>query len=99
LNGNYFPSYEIVNDELRDYRFFKEDLVHPNQLAIDYIWDKFKSCFMDVNTNMIIEEVVSIRRMMQHKTLYPNSIENKKFQDKIEQKKNAINLILPNIKW
>src|ERR1700741_453436 len=40
-NCFYFPAYEIVNDELRDYRFFKEDLVHPNEMAINYVWEKF----------------------------------------------------------
>jgi len=44
---HYFPSYEIVMDELRDYRFYKEDMVHPNQLAIDYIWKKFQSIWID----------------------------------------------------
>ncbi|MCO5231694.1 MAG: GSCFA domain-containing protein [Chitinophagales bacterium] len=46
----YFPSYEIVIDELRDYRFFKEDMAHPSTLAINYIWEKWKGAFFDLNT-------------------------------------------------
>lgn len=46
----YFPSYEIVIDELRDYRFFKEDMTHPSPLAINYIWEKWKATFFDVDT-------------------------------------------------
>ncbi len=99
LNVNYFPSYEIVNDELRDYRFFKEDLVHPNQQAIDYVWEKFRNSYMDIKTNVLIDEVMSIRRMLHHKTLYINSAESIKFQEKLKEKINGINMILPNIKW
>jgi hypothetical protein len=44
---HYFPSYEIMMDELRDYRFYEADLIHPNNVAITYIWDRFKSCFFD----------------------------------------------------
>ena len=99
LKENYFPSYEIVNDELRDYRFFKEDLVHPNQQAIDYVWEKFRDSYMDIKTNVLIDEVMSIRRMLHHKTLYINSAESIKFQEKLKEKINGINMILPNIKW
>jgi hypothetical protein len=99
LKENYFPSYEIVNDELRDYRFFKEDLVHPNQQAIDYVWEKFRVSYMDIKTNVLIDEVMSIRKMMHHKTLHPNAVESIRFQEKLKEKLNGINMILPNIKW
>lgn len=99
LNGNYFPSFEIVNDELRDYRFFKDDLVHPNQSAIDYVWEKFRATYMDNQTNLLIDEVFKVKQMLHHKTLYPNSIESKKFQEKINFKKSEILKKLPNMKW
>lgn len=99
LEGEYFPSYEIVNDELRDYRFFKEDLVHPNELAINYVWDKFKVAFMDISTNLLMDEVYQVRKMQNHNVLYPESIESLKFNDKLLRKKESIMNRLPNIKW
>lgn len=99
LEALYFPSFEIINDELRDYRFFKEDLVHPNEQAIQYIWQKFLSTYMDRETANIIDEVVSVRRMEQHKSLYPESIEYQKFLTSIIRKKDELSLKVPNIKW
>jgi hypothetical protein len=99
LKGDYFPSYEIVNDELRDYRFFKEDLVHPNEQAINYVWSKFRNTFMDISANLLIDEVLQIRQMLNHSILYPESIESSNFIHKLNQKKDAIEKILPNIKW
>jgi len=99
LNGSYFPSYEIVMDELRDYRFYKEDLVHPNELAISYVWSKFRSAFMDISANLLIDEVLQVRLMIGHTLLYPESVESSKFNEKLNQKKEAILKILPNIKW
>lgn len=99
LNANYFPSYEIVNDELRDYRFFKEDLVHPNDIAINYVWDKFLNTYIDSTAKELIDDVIQVRRMLEHKTLYPDSNESKKFQTKLTSKKTEINMLLPNIKW
>lgn len=55
-NCVYFPAYEIMTDDLRDYRFYASDLVHPSQEAIDYIWEKFRLTFMDENGNKILEE-------------------------------------------
>lgn len=43
----YFPAYEILNDDLRDYRYYKRDLLHPSEMAIDYVWEKFKEAFLD----------------------------------------------------
>jgi hypothetical protein len=99
LGSMYFPSFEIVNDELRDYRFFKEDLVHPNDQAIHYVWDKFCETYLDENTNLIKDEVIAVRKMEQHKTLYPESVESLKFQEQIKRKKESLNSRVPNIKW
>ncbi len=99
LGGVYFPSFEIVNDELRDYRFFKEDLVHPNEQAIHYVWTKFCETYLDENTNLVKDEVIAIRKMEQHKMLYPESLESLKFQEQIKRKKESLNSRVPNIKW
>lgn len=61
-NCHYFPAYEIVMDELRDYRFFKEDLVHPTEMAVNYVWEKFGETFFNEETqtlNKAIEKVVN----------------------------------------
>lgn len=76
---NYFPSYEIVLDELRDYRFFAEDLIHLNPLGIDYVWDKFKLNYFSESTSKIMDEVVKIQQSLKHKPLNPTGIEHRKF--------------------
>lgn len=66
---SYFPAYEIVMDELRDYRFYESDWVHPNQLATDYIWEKFSEVYFTKETHQIISKVDQIKNAAQHKIL------------------------------
>jgi antirestriction protein len=61
--------------------------------------EEFRDSYMDIKTNVLIDEVMSIRRMLHHNTLYINSAESIKFQEKLKEKINGINMILPNIKW
>jgi hypothetical protein len=72
----YFPSYEIVMDELRDYRFFKEDRVHPTNEAINYVWNRFidVSCLSETRT--LIDEIVAYRKLCGHKTIHTNQTES-----------------------
>lgn len=72
-NTLYFPAFEIVNDELRDYRFFKPDLIHPNEVAEDYIFEKFETVFFDEQTKAINAKVNQIKQNLQHKVQNPNS--------------------------
>lgn len=65
----YFPSYEIVVDELRDYRFYKQDLVHPNEQASTYIWEQICASFFDKRTNMIVSEVEKVRHFLEHRPI------------------------------
>ncbi|MCJ7465505.1 MAG: GSCFA domain-containing protein [Maribacter sp.] len=69
----YFPSYELMIDELRDYRFYKTDMVHPNQLAIDYIWDKFKDVWISEKAFSCMEEVGVIQKGLRHRPFNPKS--------------------------
>ena len=73
MNCSYFPSFEIVMDELRDYRFFKTDNVHPNELAINYVWQRFSNCYFSDETIEISKEVLKIRNEEAHKSLTPTS--------------------------
>ena len=72
-NVEYFPAYEIVLDDLRDYRFFKQDLLHPNQTAIDYVWDKFMGRYFDDETIKIIKKWNKIAKSLNHKPFNPGS--------------------------
>lgn len=63
---SYFPAFELVQDDLRDYRFYKEDLAHPNSLAVNYVWEKFCNAYMDDRTRTILKEVQDYRRIANH---------------------------------
>ena len=82
----YFPSYEIQMDELRDYRFYKEDMVHPNQLAITYIWEKFKDVYISEDVFKIMDEVDSIQKGLLHRPFQPDSVLHRKFLRNLENK-------------
>lgn len=72
-NVEYFPSYEIVIDELRDYRFYNEDFTHPSSQAIEYVWQRFKHTYFREETINIIDELQSIRKMMSHRSIHKES--------------------------
>mgnify|MGYP000159179017 CR=1 FL=1 len=78
-NASYFPSYEIVNDELRDYRFFERDLIHPNQLAIDYVWERFVETFLDDETKAMLDEWKRVSSLLGHKILNENTAASERF--------------------
>ncbi len=82
----YFSSYEIMMDELRDYRFYADDMVHPNRLAINYIWDKFKDVWVTTEAINTMEEVDSIQKGLQHKAFNPQSEAHQKFLLNIKEK-------------
>lgn len=75
----YFPSYEIVMDELRDYRFYAADMLHLNEVAVDYIWSRFQESLTDSESRKISVEVRKIRDAFQHRPLRENALEFKKF--------------------
>ncbi|CAN1505219.1 GSCFA [Flavobacteriaceae bacterium] len=85
-NTEYFPSYEIMMDELRDYRFYAEDMIHPSQIAIDYIWEQFKKSTIAETAYDTMEIVESIQKSMQHRPFNPNSESHKKFESKLKEK-------------
>jgi hypothetical protein len=78
-NLYYFPAYEIVIDDLRDYRFYAEDLVHPNYHATQYVWEKFIAACMSEKTKLLLDEIHSINLAFQHKPFNPESEQHKKF--------------------
>ncbi|WP_233494452.1 GSCFA domain-containing protein [Mesonia sp. K7] len=86
----YFPSYELLLDELRDYRFYAADLLHPNQLAIDYIWEKFKTTWFDLNIEQDLKQIDSIQKGLLHKVFNPETEQYQKFLADLEKQKTAI---------
>ncbi|MEG2856059.1 GSCFA domain-containing protein [Bacteroides sp.] len=91
----YFPSYEIVLDELRDYRFYADDLLHPTPLAVRYLWDRFAETFFTEETKRIMEECESIRKALAHKPFHPGSEEHKRFLGQIVLKIERLNKKYP----
>ena len=87
---HYFPSYEIMMDELRDYRFYKEDMVHPNNIATSYIWGKFKNVWMSDPTQKIMKEVEIIQKGLAHIPFNTKSKAHKEFLIKIKEKIRAL---------
>ena len=83
---NYFPSYEIMMDELRDYRFYTEDMLHPSAVAIDYIWSKFKESTIAETDFPVMEQVDSIQKSLLHKPFNPNSESHLRFESKLKEK-------------
>ena len=89
-NIYYFPSYEIIMDELRDYRFYAEDMIHPNQTAINYIWEKFCDVWFTEDTLKTMKEVETIQKGLTHKPFNPNSEAHQLFLKKLQQKKETL---------
>ena len=80
---SYFPSYEIMLDELRDYRFYAEDMVHPSQVAVDYIWQRFVETYMTVDTQSEMRTLHQLWRDRHHRFLHPESEEAQTFAERI----------------
>lgn len=86
-NTYYFPAYELINDVLRDYRFFKEDMVHPNEQAIQYVWTQFITTYMDEATQEQLKEVNSFLQFQNHRPLHEHDREKHEIE---KQEREAI---------
>lgn len=84
-NVVYFPAYEIVNDELRDYRFYREDMLHPTDQAVEYIWQRFGETFFSKQTVKFLEEWRPIKAALAHRPFNPEAEEYKKFLEKAKE--------------
>lgn len=98
-NTHYFPSYELLMDELRDYRFYKEDMVHPNPIAIDYIWEKFKSIWIHTDANPIMQEVSQLQKGFAHKPFNPLTPEHTTFLSTLAKKAQVLETQFPFMKF
>ena len=98
-NSSYFPSYEIMMDELRDYRFYAEDMIHPNKTAINYIWERFAETRISESSKLTMKEVETIQKGISHKPFNENSEQHQKFLNNLEIKKEKLNSIFNFIKF
>ncbi len=96
-NCHYFPAYEIVMDELRDYRFYAEDMLHPNATAVKYIWERFGETYFSNETMRINKEIEKINLLLQHRVKNKNTAEEKLFLDHIKKTIEAFKKDHPDI--
>ena len=78
----YFPAYEIVNDELRDYRFYKSDMLHPSEQTVEYIWQRLYESYLSDEAKAFIQEWAPLKAAFHHKPFDPESEEYKAFMHK-----------------
>ncbi len=78
----YFPAYELMLDDLRDYRFYEADMLHPNSVATDYIWEKFGDAFFSASTQQLNQQIAQVVRAAQHRPFNPNSQAHQQFKAK-----------------
>lgn len=99
-HGNsYFPSYELITDVLRDYRYYEADGTHPNTQAVDAVWHLFRSWFFNNETNRLVDEVHQLRSMEEHRLLYPESAKALEFKLKFQEKRDRFLSLHPAIRW
>lgn len=98
-NVSYFPAYEIVMDELRDYRFFKSDLVHPTKDAVNYVWDAFEQFSFHESTCKVMQQVRGVNQSLEHKSLHESSEDHQTHIKKSLERKESISNQFPAVFW
>lgn len=93
-NATYFPAYEIMTDELRDYRYYAEDMIHPSPLAVKIIFERFGKAFFTEETARINEMAEKVDAMKSHRPLHPESPEYEKFKHKLYENEENLNRLL-----
>lgn len=96
-NAHYFPAYEILLDELRDYRFYKENMVHPTEQAVRYIWERFTDFAVNPSEKPAMKAAVELKQMLQHKPLFPESEAFRKFELQKEKKISEVKQSFPKV--
>lgn len=81
-NVSYFPAYELLLDDLRDYRFYKQDMIHPNESAIEYIWVKFMAKYFDASASELVKYMDILLAAANHRPFWPDSDDHKRFLNK-----------------
>ena len=97
-NAHYFPAYEILLDELRDYRFYKEDMIHPTSQAVRYIWERFVDYAINPSEYPAMKAAEELKQMFQHKPLFPDSEAYRKFEVLKERKTEDLKIRCPQVR-
>jgi hypothetical protein len=97
ISLRYFPAYELVMDDLRDYRFYNDDMLHPSTSAVNYIWEAFEECYMDSNTINTWKEVVKITKAFNHRINTDSVNKQKYFAEQVLKQISAIKIKIPTI--
>ena len=90
----YFPSYEIINDALRDYRFFERDLTHPNKLAIDFVWSHFSLTYFSKTDQSLLRRIAKLNRAQEHRIMSQDKVEAQKLKKWIERERESIKKLI-----
>ncbi len=94
-NAFYFPAFEIMNDDLRDYRFYEDDMVHPSEKAIDYVWNIFRNSVAGRSTRELMTEIKMIVEAAGHRPIHSDTAEHKRFLETMYHKTHALQLKYP----
>lgn len=98
-NTAYFPSYEIMMDELRDYRFYAEDMIHPSAIAVDYIWERFTEAYIAPQARETMKLADTIQKGLAHRPFNPYTPQHKEFIRKLNEKASALQKQYPHISF
>lgn len=95
----YFPAFELVVDDLRDYRFYDIDMVHPNYLATHYVWEKFQQACIQEESRMYFDEILKLQSALAHKPFQPETLAHKQFRAKQVERIQKLKAALPELNW
>lgn len=98
-NTFYFPAYELLMDDLRDYRFYAQDMIHPSESAIQYISERFSEAFFEENTRHINRELERIQQGFEHRPFNPDTPQHQAFVEKLKQQTAAMQQRFPWMNW
>lgn len=93
----YFPSYEVLMDELRDYRFYKDDMVHPSPQSVNYVWEHFTTTWLSASALETLKKVQGLKKDLEHEPMNPGSQNHIKFLSSIEQKRQQLQKAIPHL--
>lgn len=96
---SYFPSYEILIDELRDYRFYAEDMLHPAKVGVDFIWQKFEYAWFSSKSQLLLKEIDIIQKGLAHRPFFAESEAHQKFQTELQQKITNVKAQYPHLEF
>lgn len=94
---SYFPAYELLMDELRDYRFYAADMLHPSEQAVDYIWERLSDWCLSIEAKAFIDEWRPVRQALSHRPFHPESEEYRLFKAQTEIRLKALQARYPHL--